>query len=631
MNLESCLARTSVTDLRAIASYQQIEINPKTSQTGIQKILLEQMSDPDWIADAFLRLNDIEREILLQVHTEGGTLSGEILQRIWGGDDTDAGSRWVWGRKIATGLPSLRMTGLLFFIRYAADGHNRYIIPDQILRHIGPVPPEPLLTVESTPPYRCKGFGITILTDLFKLLKYLERYRVRPLKDGSFPQKHKKSIIELLKETNHQLPDIIWPAYFEFIYKISFQSGVLTIFEQKLKPCEGLKKWVQGRPGSQIAELFFSWLDTKTYDDFRQVPGLTILSAGLRNPPRIVRKIVLQAIKQFPVNQWINIDAISRYLNKERNRFFRPIPNDMHWRIEKKHAAADSYPVNWAHLEMELIRFIVQGPLMWLNAVTLGLNKHQEPAAFMITDYGIALLSGIWPEGEPEHDNELDRVVVQPDFELLLPDNVVLSVRYKVEKMAQLVSTGPVNRYRLTQGSIIRARGMGYSRDDIFRFLKEISSTPLPQNVAASVDYWIEAFGNITIEPSYILKTRDAYLMKELLSRPAVKRCTSKILGPCVVKITPSNLQRLLTELKKAEYFPWVSPRLMLFEEVAPVSLNLSRDKADLLLRYLTKATQRELIGLGEGHHSALDSIYRQLKQAISRFDSGFNNTEPGG
>jgi Helicase conserved C-terminal domain len=622
LELTHCLNRTSMKDLRAIAVFNHISIPDRVNRETLHACLSDKLSDTNWILNTIGELDDIEREILFQIYLEMGDIMSEDLLRTWGGDDLGVSSRLLWGQEIAPGLPSLRMKGLVFLIRNNADGKDHYIIPTSVRKIIPDESPSEGIYADSKPPHRCVNWSTGILSDVFSLVRYIETYRVRPLKDGGLSKRDQRALMKQTQHARNPQTGMDWQVYVKFVYRFARQCSLVAIQDGRLHLGIRFQQWLEKSPLEQTAELFHAWLDDDTYDEFHNLAHIRVLSAGLRNSPRIVRKTIVRFLSNLKSDQWIHLDEFMTALRRSHARFFRPLEDDRHWKIQVTDSInLPSRASDWQKIEMHLIEFFISGPLLWFGAVTLGCDSSLNPNAFLINPTGDMLLDKRDSADHGVQTLEADRIIIQPDFDVLVPENAVLSLRFMVEKMANLIMTGPVNYYKITRDSIAGALSKGLTVQQMLSFLSDVSATSVPQNVSASIEYWGEQYGKIVLKRTYLLETKDPFLMEEMKARPSVKRLMEPQIGLLHAPVNPSNLSVLLKELKKAGYLPRISSELMLKWEIAPISLQLTVDTARELLKALKVICRNDAFNSGDETISGLESIMKHLEKSLESVD----------
>lgn len=95
---------------------------------------------------------------------------------------------------------------------------------------------------------------------------------------------------------------------------------------------------------------------------------------------------------------------------------------------------------------------------------------------------------------------------IQPDFEVLVPPEVGLHTRWRLECCAEPVSYGTMCVYRLSRERIAEAIEGGMTSAGLISFLKDYSATDLPQNVELAVEQWTAAVARTSLEIVTLLR-----------------------------------------------------------------------------------------------------------------------------
>ena len=128
----------------------------------------------------------------------------------------------------------------------------------------------------------------------------------------------------------------------------------------------------------------------------------------------------------------------------------------------------------------------------WLNALAgWGYGESGENAAgdlfFRWLVEPDALLH--W-EAQQELDSAKNVFFVQPDFEIMVPPEVVPQVRWKIENCAELLSCDRMSIYRISKEQILNASHRGFTSDKVVEFLSQYAATGVPEHVYLAIQQW---------------------------------------------------------------------------------------------------------------------------------------------
>ncbi|MEC2345753.1 helicase-associated domain-containing protein [Paenibacillus barengoltzii] len=101
------------------------------------------------------------------------------------------------------------------------------------------------------------------------------------------------------------------------------------------------------------------------------------------------------------------------------------------------------------------------------------------------------------------------KIIVQPDFELLVPPDVPFTVRFELEFCAELASSGMMSVYRLTRAGLEQASRLGRTPQEILQLLEEYSAG-VPTPVRDSLLQWGREIGRTTLTEVKLLSCADS-------------------------------------------------------------------------------------------------------------------------
>jgi hypothetical protein len=156
-------------------------------------------------------------------------------------------------------------------------------------------------------------------------------------------------------------------------------------------------------------------------------------------------------------------------------------------------------------------------------------------------------------------------LVVQPDSILQVPYNAGRYERFQVARVArpeplegddvQQPNRGDTQkpyRYRLTPGSLARAKEEGIPAQRVLEFLQEASGRPVPANVRRAVQRWDEKGLEGRLEPAVVLRVRDAAILDTLQKNPKTRPYIGERLGELAAVVQAEDwmeLQRITAQL----------------------------------------------------------------------------------
>ncbi|WP_159887094.1 helicase-associated domain-containing protein [Paenibacillus puerhi] len=158
--------------------------------------------------------------------------------------------------------------------------------------------------------------------------------------------------------------------------------------------------------------------------------------------------------------------------------------------------------------------------------------------------------------GQPDDraDGEAGRLVVQPDFDILVPPDVPLLVQWELCSLAQEPARDVLSVSKLTKSSIKFALQNGRTAEDVIAFLERQGAYGLPENVRLTIQQWAKPFGLTNIAHVTLLRCADADTARTLGRLPAVSGLLGEPLGDKDYLIHTGDVKALAAALEKAGF-----------------------------------------------------------------------------
>ncbi|HAI21393.1 MAG TPA: hypothetical protein DCM14_05815 [Clostridiales bacterium UBA8153] len=350
---------------------------------------------------------------------------------------------------------------------------------------------------------------LLVLRLLCMFLSYVGKSEVRLTQSGSIFRRSQRDILDYLgiKESfpEDEPPFAAnYPPTLALLYYYCRSRSLVTEAGGKLAHAPQLASWVSSCPGQQLHDFYQFWeeaylrqdADLETmYGLLRLVPEGTFASfSGL------LREMQGLAVAQ----SWQGLDSRARRYLLEPLRLMGCL----------QQAGADGE--------------------LWCRLLPVARTGPQ------------------WDETWPMED----RFFVQPNFDVLVPKNLVPALLWQVEALADLVKPDQLMLYRISKQSVYRALTQGMTKAQLLEFLGKHSRHALAQNVVSTLNEWCQSYGRMRFLDVLILQCDDEAMAEEL---KASRRIANFIQG----ELTPRNLivkreeyQELLSALSDSGYMP---------------------------------------------------------------------------
>ncbi|GAC1625294.1 MAG: hypothetical protein NVS4B11_21110 [Ktedonobacteraceae bacterium] len=206
----------------------------------------------------------------------------------------------------------------------------------------------------------------------------------------------------------------------------------------------------------------------------------------------------------------------------------------------------------WHMVEGGFIRAVVTGPLHWLGVVEV--DSEATPTVFRVAPGALFLLDDTVSIGE---ERVSGRLIVQPNFELVVLAPVSEALLVKLDRFAERVSLEHIAQYRLTKASVTRAIQMGGHAEDIQALLEQASGGDVPQNVAYSLTEWERQARRIEVwRDATLLEVDESALLDDLFANEQTRPLLGRRLAPCLVEVAPQQLSAIQAFLWQRDYLP---------------------------------------------------------------------------
>lgn len=461
-------------------------------------------------------LGELERDLLwMLLFSSNGASDRELLDypRRQGIERTEA----------QEALYALSRTGLVFCSRGWSNEINCYVPTDLAMRLIalrGRTLP-PLLTATAEAPRTYRSEEMALHRDIYTLLTAIEKDPPQLTQQTGLIYKRQLEKVLLPKlEVSERAPaDGSYPPRFAFLFDFCTASQLL------LKSRDGRVVVSSGVPrffalsSLEQAQALFSFWEHRC------------LKAGWRYEQRILVRV----LSTCQPGVWYDVSSLG--------------PLVQTWYGKAPATVSDAFKA-----------------LAYQSLIDLALDAHHHPVSFRLTDLGSAIL-GLAQSADPALEDPVLRdylppvthqFLLQPNYEVLVPRTMDLSVRHRLDQVAELLRSDTVSRYRLTDASVQRAMEQGWEVSELLDFLAQHSEAEVPQNVRMTLTDWAERYGRITFWDVFLMRVADRALAKELKAHPMIAPFLHGEVAPTALICARREYPRLVAALKEYGYWPRV-------------------------------------------------------------------------
>lgn len=341
----------------------------------------------------------------------------------------------------------------------------------------------------------------------------------------------------------YQAPFLLNPhkERLSLLLTLALEMGLLALQEQTIRPLATAVGWLQTSREAQLRALAEAWSQSN-WNELGHTPSLRCEGDQWQNDPLLARAALLEQLPQTA--DWYPIPALVAAIKSQDPDFQRPDANYDTWYI--RDLVSDRYLngfENWDYVEGRLLRFLIEGPMVWLGLAVTAV--YQEQPIYALTDRALEWLGNI----PPETQEVTTPLIVQSDATILAPANASRLHRFQVGRISDLAPLvkGEPYTYYITPQTLARAQKQGIGQERIVSFLEEASQRPLPASIKRGIARWAEKGMEARLETAVILRVREAAILETLRNNPKTRPLLGESLGDLVVLVPSQHWQALRT------------------------------------------------------------------------------------
>ncbi|UUZ85800.1 helicase-associated domain-containing protein [Paenibacillus sp. P26] len=472
---------------------------------------LEQLlGDPAVMETVYNRMGRAERNVL------------SILIRHIGREPFDEAKLEKWtqhhmsGAETRIGLAGLLKLGIVFAFR-KSWGEQIFLLPVDGLaiwrRLLFPeltVGPLPRKAGADEPVYRAET---DLAGELFHALVYAANHGLKLTKNGTLHKKHIQKLTSGIRIDESLLTGL--PVKFAYADVYPLKLAVVLDLLLRLEPL------VPGQEEWQIrTDALSRWLKSPREDQSR------ILYS-------VWRSLML------PSEPWLQhaVILMERCSLQEGSTAAEPLQ-----RLQE--AALLPHAVD--HEDQESVERRLQ--TQWLNPLAaLGWVDQEAEGRYV---WRLAIEGGESGEEEP------GGIIVQPDFEILVPPDVPMAVCWELACLADPLSRDTVSIYKLSKDSVRRALENGRTAGELESFLTSHAMYGIPDNVSLALQQWTRPFGQTAFRQVTLLRCADAETARSIAKLPGASGYLGEPVGDQDFLISPEAIKPLYELLDRAGFMP---------------------------------------------------------------------------
>lgn len=530
VSLERALSEHPLAVLRVIGEWWELDLTGQDAPACV-KSLAQRLRTLN-VPEELLYMSDEEATAFEALVEAGGRLPVGVFSRAHGDVRQMGPARlereepWLTPESAAEGL---WYRGLLFraFAETAEGLVEFYFTPDDfvaqfprtnVVRDSAESLPAPALP-PAAPPDRFQPAPDNAVDDLTTILAVAQRY---PLNEENID----KLQPYLLDHT---------PARRSLLIALAWEMGLLRRSEQGVKPTRATIEWLQKSRAQQLQALAEAW-SSCAWNELRYTPGLICEEGGWQNDPLLARTALLEHLP--PDDAWRTIAALIAHIKEVDPDFQRPNGDYNTWYIRDllSNAYLQGFE-QWDQVEGRLLRFIIEGPLVWLGLADVAGGR-----------YRLTERMRRWLAGQPAPADETPLpLIVQPDATVIAAPQASRHDRFQLSRVAEARPAEPDRPYvyGLTPAALQHALEQGIEGTRVLEFLQRASQRPLPPSVRRAVERWTANGAEGRLQTVVVLRVRDAKILDTLRQNPKTSVYIGETLGELAVAVRAGEWQKL--------------------------------------------------------------------------------------
>jgi hypothetical protein len=346
-----------------------------------------------------------------------------------------------------------------------------------------------------------------------------------------------------------------WPkGLTPFLRDLLYAAYLLD--EQSLPMPENTRDFLVHSRGEALGLLAKRWMHSRSINEFRLVPDLSI-AESVDNNPHGTRQKVLEILSQVPGDRWWNLNSFIEAVHEREPDFQRPGGNYDTWFIRE----TDSTEVlsgfaSWQRVDGRLLRYLITGPMHWLGFFDLASDTPGGMVtAFRYSPWALELFSENAPKGLPEEDRKLS---VRDQTLICLPVLAPRWLRYQVARFTdwvQITGAGDEREYqfRASPNSLKRAHAQGLKTSQLGTLLERWSETPLPEGFARALENWEQNGVQVSLQPALLVRIHHPEAL-EALKKSTAGHLILEQLNDTTLRIHPNAESEVISTLARLGY-----------------------------------------------------------------------------
>lgn len=309
------------------------------------------------------------------------------------------------------------------------------------------------------------------------------------------------------------------------------------LIKNNIPQAEAIKNFLECPRSEALKMLQDAWIESETFNELFLMPEL-VCEGEWRNNPQETREFLLNLLDAVPEEKWWSLNAFIRDVKQKYADFQRPAGDYDSWFIKRK---ADGQYLrgfaSWDQVDGALVKYFIADILHWLGQVDLTVAEGAgAPTAFRITTSPVTS-----PEDKKLH--------ISSQGIISIPRLAPRVVRYQVSRFCDwLEPREDVYRYRVSTGSLSKAREQGLKVEHLLTLLTRHTEAGIPPSLVKALKRWEINGTEARLQTQVILKVSKPEVLEEMRKSKAAK-FLGEALSPTTVVVKSGAVQKVMEAL----------------------------------------------------------------------------------
>ena len=328
-------------------------------------------------------------------------------------------------------------------------------------------------------------------------------------------------------------------------------------------------------PTIQLSILTREWIQTTTWSEMdvlrrsasdirvrRNLMYTSFKPQDLYHEWRAGRQTVLRFLATIDQDRWMSVDGFLKSIFEIKPDLIHAHSDSAVWWLEsaKTRKQFGTTYEDWLDSSGRFILTMLEGPLYWLGAISLG-YRMDKLVAIKVTEMGSFILmrrssSERMPQAMPQN-----AVQFGDDLSVtLVPGHAPTQLHDLLHALGKLQETSPQQFvYQITAEGVLHALDQGQTIESLLGQIGQWCNLEIPPGWEKKMAVWSQNYGKLHVyDDIALIELADDYALQELLSNTSLRDHLIHEFSPRLVAVGPEAIDGLLQEMEKRGYTPHV-------------------------------------------------------------------------